>query len=158
MFDPSNPVIALCIAGMQIEGESDRARVLFEQAWAARVDDFDASVAAHFLARHQPTPADTLHWNAVALRHADALGDDRARELLPSLCLNLGDSYLAAGRVDEARTLATRASATLAALPPGGYAELVRGGIERLHQRVAAAHSSRSSFGTIAGFPFDGTQ
>ncbi len=137
MFDASNPVIALCVAGMQVEGEPARALALFEQAWAARVDDFDASVAAHFVARHQRTPAETLHWNEVALRHAEALEDDRARELFPSLCLNLGDAYLTAGRVAEASVLADRAFAALDALPSGGYADFVRMGIERLHQRLA---------------------
>lgn len=66
--------------------------------------EFDASVAAHLMARHQPTPADTLHWNALALRHADALTDDRARELLPSLCETVirnavGVAVIDAGRV-----------------------------------------------------------
>lgn len=70
-FDPDNPVMQLCAAGMQVDGEPDKARPLFEQAWNARRDDFDASVAAHFLARHQPTPAATREWNERALRMRD---------------------------------------------------------------------------------------
>lgn len=140
-FDPANPVIALCAAGMQVDGVPDEARALFEQAWAIRVDDFDASVAAHFLARHQSSAADTLHWNEVALRHADALTDDRVHSLLPSLCLNLADSYLTAERIDDARVIADRATRALEGLPEGGYTELVRGGIARLHARLAERSS-----------------
>ncbi|MDQ6611264.1 MAG: hypothetical protein M3Y64_02435, partial [Gemmatimonadota bacterium] len=61
-FDSSNPVVALCVAGMRVDGEPAKARALFEQAWLLRQNDFDASVAAHFLARHQPSDQDTLHW------------------------------------------------------------------------------------------------
>jgi hypothetical protein len=121
---------------MQVEGDSAQARALFEQAWAARTDHFDASVAAHFLARHQATPADTLHWNAVALHHADTLNDARALELLPSLCLNLADALRAVGQLEEARVVADRALAAVAVLPTGGYADFVRMAIERLRQRL----------------------
>jgi hypothetical protein len=144
-FDPDNPVVALCVAGMQVEGEPDKARALFEQAWDLRKDDFDASIAAHYLARHQPDAEATLKWNALALQHADTLADSRVDALLPSLCLNLGDSLLTVGRVTEARALFERGSAVVAALPAGGYAELVRSGIARLGERVKAAESSESA-------------
>ena len=65
-IDPANPVVALCAAGMAIEGDADAARQLFEQAWSARQDDYDASIAAHFLARHQPTVESRVRWNALA--------------------------------------------------------------------------------------------
>ena len=136
-IDPTNPVVALCVAGMQVDGEPEKARALFEQAWNARRDDFDASVAAHFLARHQPTAEDTLHWNEVALKHADALDDDRVLELYPSLCLNLADSYYAMRRPSKSRELAHRAAASLSALPAGGYGEFVRGGVIRLLEKLA---------------------
>ncbi len=136
-FDHTNPVIALCVAGMQVDGEPDKALALFEQAWEQRRDDFDASVAAHFLARHQATTEDTLFWNECALHHADALQDGRACELLPSLCLNLADSYFAMGRRSKSRDLAHRAARSLEGLPAGGYGEFVRGGIARLLERIA---------------------
>ncbi len=139
MFDPANPVVALCAAGMQVEGEPDKARALFEQAWAARTDDFEASIAAHFVARQQPTPADTLRWNEIALQHADQLTDHRLATLLPSLCLNLGDSYLRAGRLSDARALADRATVAVEALPADGYGQMIRGAIGRLVERIAAA-------------------
>ena len=44
MIDPNNPVVKLCIAGMQAEGEGDHelARGLFVQAWGVAGDDYEA--------------------------------------------------------------------------------------------------------------------
>ena len=72
-IDPANPVVALCAAGMAIEGERERARLLFQEAWDRCQDDYEASIAAHFLARHQPTPDACLQWNARAAQHAEAV-------------------------------------------------------------------------------------
>jgi hypothetical protein len=127
---------------MQVEGTLAEARPLFEQAWAARRNDYEASVAAHFLARHQPTAADTLKWNLVAVRHAEAVPDGGAAELMASLYLNLGDSYLATGERERASVAVERAAASLDALPAGGYRGFVQSGIEGLRQRIAAAYGS----------------
>lgn len=138
LFDTTNPVMALCAAGMQVDGEPEKAKPLFEQAWNARRDDFDASVAAHFLARHQPTPLDTLRWNEIALQHADAITDDRAASLLPSLCLNLAESYRSADRSEEAMQLAQRGFVAASVLPDDdGYAQFVRMGLERLLAKLS---------------------
>jgi hypothetical protein len=135
-IDPTNPVVALCAEGMAAEGTPEEARGLFERAWAARRDDFDAAVAAHFLARHQPTPAETLRWNALAVRHAEAVADGRAAGLLASLYLNLGDAQANVGDVAAAAASGRRAAAHLAAVPAGGYRELVALGVRRLAARV----------------------
>src|SRR3954466_884063 len=108
-IDPTNPVVALCAQGMAMEGTPDAARLLFEQAWDARCDDYDAAIAAHFLARHQPTPEDTLRWNEVAARHAEQIEDGRAEALLPSLYLNLADALAKVGQRDAALDAARRA-------------------------------------------------
>ncbi len=137
-MDPANPVVALCAAGMQREGSPEEARALFERAWQVRSDDYEASVAAHFLARQQPTPGDALHWNEVALQHALAVPDGRAKELMPSLYLNVGDSYFVMGRRDAAATAAARAAECVADLPADGYRDLVQRGIRSLQQRLDA--------------------
>ena len=139
LFDADNPVMQLCAAGMAVDGEPAKALALFEQAWAARRDDFDASVAAHFVARHQPTPRETLDWNERALQHADASPDARVAALIPSLCLNLAESYRNDAQPDRARALAERGVLAVAQLPADdGYAQFVRGGLERLLQRLDA--------------------
>ena len=140
MIDPTNPVVALCAEGMAREGTPAEARRLFEQAWAIRRDDYDAAVAAHFIARHQLTPADVLHWNALAVRHAEAVPNGRAAELMASLYLNLGDAHANLGDVAAGAEAVRRAADHLAALPPGGYREFVAMGIRRLAARVGEAH------------------
>jgi hypothetical protein len=138
VIDPTNPVVALCAEGMAAEGTPAEALIIFERAWAARRDDFDAAVAAHFVARHQPTPAETLHWNELAVRHAEAVGDGRAAELLASLYLNLADAQANVGDVAAAAVSARDAAAHLAALPPSGYREFVALGVGRLITRLSA--------------------
>jgi hypothetical protein len=136
-LDPANPVVALCAEGMAIEGDAPAARALFEKAWEVRTDDFDAAVAAHFIARHQPTPELTLHWNALAVEHAVRLDDGRADELLASLYLNLGDSHRELGNRRDATDAAKRARAALERLEAGGYRDFVVMGIDRLERRLA---------------------
>ena len=138
-FDTTNPVVALCAEGMAVDGTPADAMRLFERAWAIRRDDFDAAVAAHFLARHQPTPDATLHWNALAVRHAEAVRDGREAALLASLYLNLGDAQANVGDVAAAAESARRADDHLAALPPGGYRDFVAVGVRRLAARVGEA-------------------
>lgn len=140
MIDPTNPVVALCAEGMAREGTPAEARRLFEQAWAIRRDDYDAAIAAHFIARHQLTPADVLHWNALAVRHAEAVPNGRAAELMASLYLNLGDAHANVGDVAAGAEAVRRAADHLAALPPGGYREFVAMGIRRLAARVGESH------------------
>jgi hypothetical protein len=140
VIDPTNPVVALCAEGMAREGTPAEARRLFEQAWAIRRDDYDAAIAAHFIARHQLTPADVLHWNALAVRHAEAVPNGRAAELMASLYLNLGDAHANVGDVAAGAEAVRRAADHLAALPPGGYREFVAMGIRRLAARVGESH------------------
>jgi hypothetical protein len=135
-IDPTNPVVALCADGIALEGTPAEALRFFEQAWAARRDDFDAAVAAHFLARHQPTPEEALRWNAAAVRHAEAVTDGRAASLLASLYLNLGDSLANVGDIEASVQAVRRADEHLEALPPGGYREFVTFGIRRLAARI----------------------
>jgi len=94
-MDISNPIIQLCIQGSQAEFEHrvDDARALYEQAWELHVDDYEACIAAHYLARFQDTPENILHWNQAALEHADKVDDERVTDFYPSLYLNLGHSH-----------------------------------------------------------------
>jgi tetratricopeptide (TPR) repeat protein len=140
-MDPDNPVVALCAQGMEAEGDGRAADALalFTEAWQRRTDDFEACVAAHYVARHQDTPELTLHWNRLAVDHADAAGDDRVRGFYPSLYLNLGRSYEDVGDRAEAARWYTRAGERLADLPDGGYGDLIRQGVSRALSRTADA-------------------
>jgi hypothetical protein len=139
-MDTSNPVVQLCVAGMQAEseGRSDAARDLFWLAWLARRDDFDACIAAHYVARHQDNPEETFHWNQEALNRADAVGDDRVRDFYPSLYLNMGRSHEDCGDLTKAKRYYALAAAQIDALPPGPYRDMVQGGITEGHGRTSA--------------------
>lgn len=104
-MDLKNPVIALCIAGTRAEFDHklDEARSLYQQAWEAAQDDYEACIAAHYVARFQDDPGKTFYWNQVALERAQAVGDERVREFYPSLYLNMGQSYELLGNQDEAQ-------------------------------------------------------
>ena len=104
-MDLNNPVIQLCMEGARAEFEHRRedARVLYEHAWAARKDDYDACIAAHYVARFQDSAEDSLQWNHVALKHANAVNDERVKDFYPSLYLNLGRSYELDGDQNEAQ-------------------------------------------------------
>ncbi len=100
-----NPVIKLCIEGTQAEfqGEIDKARALYQKAWEAAQDDYDACIAAHYVARHQEDHKERLHWNQIALNKANAVTDQSVQEFYPSLFLNLGLSHELLGNLNEAK-------------------------------------------------------
>jgi tetratricopeptide (TPR) repeat protein len=132
MIDPNNPVVKLCAAGMRAEGEGrfEEARSLFNQAWEAKTDGFEACIAAHYVARHQASPQDTLRWNQEALAWAEAVGDERVRDFFPSLYLNLGYSYEQLGDKEEARRCYDLAAERAGSLPEDRYGGIVRNAIE----------------------------
>ena len=100
-----NPVIKLCIEGTQAEFQEhiEKARLLYQKAWEVAQNDFDACIAAHYVARHQESHYDRLHWNQVALDKAKAITDTTIQEFYPSLFLNMGQSYELLGNVNEAK-------------------------------------------------------
>ena len=139
-----NPVVALCADGMaaEVARRPDDARACFERAWALRADDYDACIAAHYVARHQQTDHDAFVWNERALQHAMLAPRDLVRGFMPSLLLNIAHSYERLGRLDEARSHYERAAAHLDALDEDAYADTVRDGIARGLRRVEAASGS----------------
>jgi tetratricopeptide (TPR) repeat protein len=104
-LDPNNPVIKLCIEGSraEFEGKPDAARALYQQAWEASTDDYEACIAAHYMARHQEDPQDRFYWNKEALERAGAVTDSRVDFFYPSLYLNMGKSYELLGNQPEAQ-------------------------------------------------------
>lgn len=137
--DPDNPVVKLCAEGIQAEfaGRLGEALRLYTRAWDLRQDDYDASVAAHYLARCQDNPGDVLQWNQLAYRHAEAVEDGRVEGFYPSLLLNLGWSYENLGDRIAARRYYELAAGKVQELPDGPYRETVAQGIANGLARTA---------------------
>jgi hypothetical protein len=138
-MNPNNPVVKLCVEGMKAEGEErySDARLLFMQAWEARLDGFDACVAAHYVARHQDTLEDILYWNEEALRYAESVEDDKVETFYPSLYFNLGKSNEQLGNQTTARHFYKLAAGKLNLLTDGTYGDRLRRGIELALERTS---------------------
>jgi len=138
-IDPNNPIVKLCAEGIGVElaGKSAEAAEIYRRAWAARTNDFEACVAAHYVARVQRTPQEALRWNEKALRHAEASSPEQVKNFYPSLYLNLGKSHEDTGNREEARKFYELASAGADALPEGRLTEMVRQGAAAGLQRTS---------------------
>jgi tetratricopeptide (TPR) repeat protein len=137
-MDSNNPVVKLCVQGMEEEsrGNDEKAAELFEKAWKQSTDDFDRCIAAHYVARHQSNDALALQWNEEAMDRAQWVGDGRVTQFLPSLYLNLGKSHEDLGNLDEARRNYEYAAAKLPGVPSGAYRDIIEDGIRRGQRRV----------------------
>jgi hypothetical protein len=121
------------------EGRMDAAAALFSEAWRVSANDYEACIAAHYLARHQATAEDALWWNQEALRRADAALDSLVEPFYPSLYLNVADSFERLGRNLEAYRHYTLAVTHVAAFPAGGYAAMIRESAGRGQERTREA-------------------
>lgn len=103
-MDTDNPIIKLCVAGTQAEfnGNMEAACALYQQAWVNSTDDYEACIAAHYLARCQKTPEDIFYWNQISLERAQTVDNERVEDFYPSLYLNMGRSYELLGNKAEA--------------------------------------------------------
>ncbi len=137
-MDPNNPVVKLCVQGMECEakGHFAEALELFTSAWVQSTNDFEKCTAAHYVARHQKDPLDTLMWNQRSLDHAGATSEDQVREFYPSLYLNMGKAHEDLGNREEARRFYERAEKVLTRLPDNRYGSVVREAVERALLRV----------------------
>lgn len=131
-MDPDNPVIKLCAQGMAAEarGETDEAARLFQRAWEAATDDYESCVAAHYVARHQPTPEKTLCWNQESLTRADRVGDERVTGFYASLHFAVGRAHAELDDAVEARRHFELAARRLSDVSPGEYADQLRRSID----------------------------
>ena len=103
-MDPDNPVVALCMQGSREEfrGRLGEAHALYLQAWATARDEYEACIAAHYVARHQEDATEKLRWNQIALDKARAVADERVAAFYPSLYLCMGESHELLGDKAEA--------------------------------------------------------
>jgi hypothetical protein len=94
-FNPHNPIIKLCLQGMDMEGKGNAGEAgrLFLQAWNEGTNDFEKFTAAYYVARHQSTISDKLKWYETALQLALKINNDAVHSALPSLYSNIAKCY-----------------------------------------------------------------
>jgi hypothetical protein len=105
VFDPNNPIIKLCIQGMEMEakekpGEASR---LFLQAWNEASNDFEKFTAAYYVARHQNNVRDKLKWLETSLEAALKINDVTVKGAFPSLYANIAKCYEELNEFDNAK-------------------------------------------------------
>jgi len=137
-MDNTNAIVKLCSAGMEAEGRGDSkgALELFTLAWDQSGNPWESCIAAHYLARHQPSLQGTLEWNLKALSLAREVTDGSAIGFLPSLQLNVGHSYEMLGDYHEARRQYDQAADAATGLSEDGYGRFIRMGIEAGKRRI----------------------
>lgn len=139
--------------GQAVNGRSETAKAALEKCWDEMVEQDHAQrcVLAHYLADQQEDLESETRWDEQALTEFAHLRDDdlaaigvsSAAGFAPSLHLNLGDDYLRAGRVQDAKAQVARAQQSVALLPEQGYGAMIRDGVRRLQARVEATKAER---------------
>jgi len=94
-FNPSNPIIKLCIQGMGMEenGKPEDAARLFLQAYNEATNDFEKYIAAFYMARRQQNATDKLKWFDTALQYALKVNNDSVKGAISSLYANIAKCY-----------------------------------------------------------------
>lgn len=110
-FNPTNPIVQLCLQGMGLEekGNTEEAGKLFLQAWNEATDDFEKFTASYYVARAQANPGDKLKWLETALQLAQQINDDTVNSALPTLYQKIGQCYEAMGDQEQAKKYYTLA-------------------------------------------------
>jgi rifampin ADP-ribosylating transferase len=94
-FSPKNPIVQLCIQGMNFEAANQprEAAATFLRAWNEATSDFEKYLAAWYLARHQSNVADGLKWYRTALELALKIDDDSVKSAFPALYTAIAKCY-----------------------------------------------------------------
>ncbi len=136
-LDSNNPILRLCAEGINREGESkEEAHSLYQQAWNEATDDYEKFIAAHYLARAQPSTADKLRWDETALVMALQTNNAEVKGAFPSLYLNIAKGYEDLNDLINARKNYQLAASFSSHLLDDGYGTMIRAGIAAGIDRV----------------------
>lgn len=104
-FDPSNPVIQLCMKGMALEesGNLDDAIEIFLKAWNQTSNDYERFIVAYHLGLKQNNVDDKLKWMKKSLALALKINDDDVKSAYPTLYLAIAKCYEAKSDIKNAK-------------------------------------------------------
>lgn len=96
IFDPGNPIVALCAEGI---GKNDLSERIFyiEKAWKSATTDMEKCVSAHFMGHVIQDLSEKLKWQHLALDYALHPDNSQGKHYLSTLYLHIGKSYLDMG-------------------------------------------------------------
>jgi hypothetical protein len=147
MEHPRWPQVAAGIVASQ-SGDPEARRQLAD-VWEELSEDDHAMrcIVAHYYADLQDDVLDELEWDRRALAAHQHLRDEdllpmglpSSAAFLPSLHLNLGDTWLRAGDPEQAGRHLEQARATEEQLGQDPYGDMVRRGLAGLAARIGAA-------------------
>lgn len=139
-IDPSNKIVQLCSEGMnaEFEGRLEESKALFNQAWESASDNFEAFIAAHYMARRQLSLEEKLKWNLESYHLANTIDGDGMKKYFPSLCLNVGKSYEDLGQIQEAIQYYQLGADYSDILSENPYGNMIKSGITEGLKRVGA--------------------
>ena len=106
-------------------------------------DDFEASIAAHYVARHQSTPGESLRWNRLSLDRANLVSEEKVRSFYPSLYLNMGKAHEDLNDPAEAARFYRLAEGACHVLSDDRYGNMVRDAVGRGLERLAMQPTDR---------------
>lgn len=131
IFNTDNKIVQQCAKGMMLEGEGkiQQALEIFMHAWDESEDDFEKSIAAHYVARHQESVNRKLEWDKTALHHALKIKDENVRMAYPSLYLNIGKCYEDLNDFDSALENYASGLSLTNHLGEDGYGMMIRNGL-----------------------------
>ena len=104
-FDPSNPIIQLCMKGMALEesGNLKDAIEAFLEAWNQTSDDYERFIASYHSGLRQNNVDDKLKWMKKSLACALKINDDDVKSAYPTLYLTIAKCYEATNDIENAR-------------------------------------------------------
>ena len=104
-FNPNNPIVKLCLKGMELEekGNPAEAGSVFLQAWNEATNDFEKFLAAHYVARQQKNVPDKLRWLETGLQLALKINNDAVKGAFTSLYENIAQCYEELNDQDKAK-------------------------------------------------------
>lgn len=96
IFDPGNPIVALCAEGIGKNDLSERL-LYIEKAWNSASSDIEKCVSAHFMGHVIADLSEKLKWQHLALEYALKSDNLHGKQSLSTLYLHIGKIYLDMG-------------------------------------------------------------